>query len=107
MARQTFIIKHWYGAETYSEAIRKQDLHDVDGNPVSEHDFNRVGVKRKETALRYLAGWRKQAFRNGWTRTFATLCRDDARYEIIATPDGYHEEGVVASGWMKDLDKAA
>jgi hypothetical protein len=107
MAEQTFIIKHWYGAETYSEAIKKQSLTDGSGNKVSEHDFNRVGVKRKETALKYLAGWRQQAIQKGWIRTFATLCRDDARYEIIATPDGYHETEVVASGWMKDLDEAA
>ncbi len=107
MAQQTFIIKHWYGAETYSEAIRKQSLTDGNGNKVSEHNFDRVGVKRKETALKYLAGWRQQAKVSPWAFLHGTLVRDDARYEIIATPDGYHETEVVASGWMKDLDNAA
>ena len=105
--KQTFIIKHWYGAETYSEAIRKQGLTDGNGNKVSGRDFDRVGVKRKETALRYLASWRMQARQRGCESLYATLCRDDARYEIIATPDGYTETEVVASGWMKDLDNAA
>ena len=71
-----------------------------------DHDFNRVSVKLVKTALRYLAGWRRQAIECGLQSLYATLCRDDARYQIIATPDGYHTTEVVAEGWMKDLDKA-
>jgi hypothetical protein len=66
-----------------------------------------VACKQLKTALKYLANWRKQAKERGWTTLFATLTRDDARYAIEATPDGYHSTGIVASGWMKDLDEAA
>ena len=86
MAKQTFIIQHWYGAGTYIEAARKS----VNAyNPQEyDHDFNRVSVKHVKTALRYLAGWRKQAIERGMQGLYRTLCRDDARYQIIATPDG-------------------
>lgn len=106
MAQQTFIIQHWYGAPTYIEAARREIN---EGHNPKEYgtDFNRVSVKLVKTALRYLKGWRKQAKERGWTTLFATLTRDDAHYEIIATPDGYHCEDVVASGMMKDLDEAA
>ena len=107
MARQTYIIQHWYGAETYREALCLEGKRDENGNRIAERDFNRVSVKLVKTALRYLAGWRKQAKEHRWTTLFATLTRDDARYQIIATPDGYNETEVVAEGWMKDLDKAA
>lgn len=102
--RQTYIIRHWYGADTYREASYATDGR---GTVVREHDFDRVGVKTVKAALRYLKGWRRQAIARGLTRTFATLTRDDARYEIIATPDGYNGSEVVASGWMKDLEEAA
>lgn len=101
--QQTFIIKHWYGAPTYRDAIRS-DKYDKDGRKVCDHDFDRVGVKRVDTALKYLKSWRRQAKEKGYVTLFATLLRNDARYEIVATPDGYHETEVVASGMMKDLD---
>lgn len=107
MAQQTYVILHWYGAESYQEAIRKSGERDENGKKVAEHDFNRVSVKRVSTALQYLASWRKQAKEKGWTTLFATLTRDDARYAIEATPDGYHSTGIVAQGWMKDLEDAA
>lgn len=105
--QQTFVILHWYGAETYSDAIRLSGKLDENGKKIAEHDFNRVSVKQLKTALRYLKGWRKQAKEQGWTTLFATLTRDDARYAIEATPDGYNSTGIVAQGWMKDLDEAA
>lgn len=102
MAKQTFIIQHWYGAPTYIEAVRREA--NEGHNPQEHgHDFNRVGVKRVETALKYLKGWRDQARECGWNFLYGTLLRDDAHYEIIATPDGYHCGNVVASGMMKDL----
>ena len=103
MAQQTFIIQQWYGAPTYIEAARREVY---EGHNIQEHntDFERVSVKKVSTALRYLKGWRKQAKEKGYTTLYTTLTRDDAHYEIIATPDGYHTENVVASGMMKDLD---
>lgn len=100
--KQTFIIQHWYGAPTYIEAARK-NLNEGYAPEKYGTDFNRVGCKRKETALAYLANWKRQAIESGWEKLYRTLCRDDARYEIIATPDGYHLGDVVASGMMKDL----
>lgn len=104
--QQTFIIMHWYGAETYREAIRTRGDLDEQGYEITNHDFNRVACKRVETALKYLANWRKQAKERGYKTLCATLTRDDARYAIEATPDGYNSTGIVAQGWMKDLDKA-
>lgn len=101
MAKQTYIVQHWYGAETYTEASCKST---PDNEDVCGHDFNRVSCKRVSTALRYLAGWRRQAIERNLQWLYRTLCRDDAHYEIVATPDGYHETEVVASGMMKDLD---
>ena len=102
MAKQTFIIQHWYGAPTYIEAARREAN---EGHNPQEyaHDFNRVGVKKVETALRYLKGWRDQAVEKGMQFLFGTLTRPDAHYEIIATPDGYNLGDVVAFGMMKDL----
>lgn len=104
--KQTFIIQHWYGAETYIEAARRE-VNEGHNPKEHDHDFNRVGCKRLQTALKYLANWRKQAKERGWETLFGTLTRDDAHYEIIETPDGYHHGAVVASGMMKDLDEAA
>lgn len=102
--KQTFIIQHWYGAETYLGAARREA--NEGHNPKEyDHDFNRVGCKRLQTALKYLKNWRKQAKERGWEYLYAVLIRDDARYEIRATPDGYHEEGVAAKGWMKEFDE--
>ena len=102
MAKQTFIIQHWYGAPSYIEAARRNVN---EGYHPEEYgtDFNRVGCKRVETALGYLRGWRDQANERGLQLLYRTLTRPDAHYEIIATPDGYHEGDVVASGMMKDL----
>lgn len=100
--KQTFIIRHWYGAQKYIEAARRNVN---EGYNPEEYgtDFNRVGVKKVETALRYLKSWKRQAIEWGMESLFRTLTRPDARYEIIATPDGYNLGEVVASGMMKDL----
>lgn len=98
MAKQTFIVEHWYGAPTYREAVRNSNGETVD------YDFNRVGCRRASTALKYLAGWRKQAIENNLKWLFRTLTREDAHYAIVATPDGYTPTQVVAEGMMKDLD---
>lgn len=96
--KQTFIVKHWYGAPTSREASRLSNGETID------YDFNRVACKRVSTALRYLAGWRKQAIEKNLKWLFRTLTRDDAHYAIVATPDGYTETETVAEGMMKDLD---
>ena len=106
MAKQTYIIQHWYGAPTYIEAARRNVNEGYNPEKYGT-DFNRVSVKKVETALRYLAGWRRQAKEQGFEVLYQTLIRDDAHYQIIATPDGYHCENVVAEGMMKDLDQAA
>ena len=98
--KQTFIIQHWYGAPTYIEAARRE-INEGHNPEKYGYDFNRVGCKRLETALQYLRGWREQA--RSYSYLYGTLLRDDARYEIIETPDGYHLGKVVASGMMKDL----
>lgn len=98
MGKQTFIVEHWYGAPTYLDASRLSNGETVD------HDFNRVACKRASTALKYLAGWRKQAIEKNLQWLFRTLTRDDAHYAIIATPDGSTPTEVVAEGMMKDLD---
>lgn len=67
------------------------------------HDFWRVGCKRKETALKYLAAWKRQAIENGLQSLYECLLIDGATYDIIATPDGVHETETVLSGYMKDL----
>jgi len=102
MVKQTFVIQHWYGAPTYIEAARRNMN---EGYNPQEYgtDFNRVGVKKVETALRYLKSWKQQAVERGMEFLYRTLTRPDAHYEIIATPDGYHLGDVVASGMMKDL----
>lgn len=91
MAKQTYVVKHWYGADNYLDA--------------EKNDFNRVSCKRVSTALRYLAGWRRQAKELGLEKLYDTLCRDDAHYEIVATPNGWDGTEVVAKGMMKDLEK--
>lgn len=100
--KQTFIVKTWYGAETYIQAAKKEVNNGYSPENCG-HDFSRLTVKKKETALEYLKGWKKQAIEKGWQFLYRTYCREDARYEIVSTPDGYNEEEIVASGWMRDL----
>ena len=100
--KQTFIIHHWYGAPTYIEAARR-DANEGYNPEEYGHDFNRVGVKKVETALHYLKSWKQQAVERGMEFLYRTLTHSDAHYEIIATPDGYNPGDVVASGMMKDL----
>lgn len=66
-------------------------------------DFWRVGCKRKETALKYLKGWKKQALDNGLDSFYKCFFVTGATYQIIETPDGYNEGETVLSGQMKDL----
>lgn len=104
MGKQTYVVLLWYGAATYIEAARRE-LNEGHDPSQHGHDFHRVGCKQLSTALRYLKGWRKQAKDEyGDSCIVATLTRDDAHYQIEATPDGYHSTGVVASGMMKDFD---
>lgn len=92
MEKQTFIVHHWTsGYANHTEAIRNKE----------NWDFNRVGCKRVETAVKYLKNWVKEAPR--WGNLYKTLIAEDARYEIIATPNGYDGNEVVACGWIKDL----
>lgn len=97
--QQTYIILQWFGAPTYREASRNDDNKTIVAN------FDRVTCKRATTARGYLAKWRKEALEQGLQWLFKTYCRDDAHYQIVATPDGYHETEVVLAGVMKDLDK--
>lgn len=97
--QQTYIIKVWNGADTYFEAGRKRS----NGDRTCDADFHRVGCKRVETCKKYIKNWREQVIEKGWQSLFRSLAAEDGRYEIIATPDGYHEEGVVASGMIIDL----
>ena len=87
--KQTFIIK-----------LNKKNK-TVNGQNV--YDFFRVSCKKKETALKYLKGWKQQAIEKGFESLYKCFFCEGAYYEIIETPDGYHETDVVLSGFMKDL----
>lgn len=100
MSKQTYIVLHWYGADTYTEALKKYDYNNRDK---AGYDFNRVSCKKVETALKYLANWKKEALERELFYLYPTLLREDAHYEIRATPDGYNETETVARGMMKDL----
>lgn len=67
------------------------------------YDFWRVGCKKKETALKYLKGWKQQAIEKGYEKLFKCFFVEGAQYEIVATPDGYNEAETVLSGYMNDL----
>lgn len=94
--KQTFIILHWCGGfATYSDAIKNG----------AKHDFDRVGCKRLSTAIKYLTNWIKEARDGGWGFLYPTFvdAEENARFAIVATPDGYTETEIVAEGWIKDL----
>lgn len=75
--KPTLIVSTWYGAETYLQAARMEA--DNGHNPEKYgHDFNRLPVKKKETALEYLKGWKKQAIEKGLQSLYRTYCREDA-----------------------------
>lgn len=103
MKKQTYIVQHWYGADTYDEAGRKA-LDSNHNDLIACADFNRMSCKKVSTVLRYLANWRRQAKEYDLELLYPTLVRDDAHYAIVATPDGYHATKVVATGMMKDLE---
>lgn len=67
------------------------------------YDFWRVGCKRKETALKYLKGWKMQAIEKSLENLYKCFFVEGATFAIIATPDGVHETETVLSGYMKDL----
>ena len=92
MAQQTFIIKVFKDAETYSDALKTG----------KDYDFYRVACKKIETCRKYLKNWRKQAIEKGWQSLYRILTSDDGRYEIEATPNGYSGE-VVERGFIRDL----
>lgn len=80
--KQTFIIKTFGGGK---------------------YDFHRVACKKLETCIKYLKSWKQQAKQKGYEFLYPDLLADDAHYKIISTPDGYHENEIVASGLMCDL----
>lgn len=85
--------------QTYIIVLNKDKI----GDPSHVYDFFRVGCKRKETALRYLKNWKKQAIERGWKFLYPCFFCEGAKYEIIETPNGYDCETVVYSGYMSDL----
>lgn len=87
--KQTFII----------ELNKRNKI--VNGQNV--YDFFRVSCKKKETALKYLKGWKQQAIEKGFESLYKCFFCEDAYYEIIETPDGINEGDTVFSGFMKDL----
>lgn len=89
MKRQTYIVKVWCNAPTW-----------IDANP-EDRDFYRVGCKKVETAIRYLKGWVKQS--EGYKSLYRYFFGKDARYEIIATPNGYDGDEIAASGLICQL----
>lgn len=95
--KHTFIISTWYGADSYIQAA-KMEINNGHNPEKYGHDFSRLPVKKKETALEYLRGWKKQAIEKGLQFLYSTYCREDAQYEIAST-----DKLVVARGWMKDL----
>ena len=66
-------------------------------------DFHRVSCKRVETCLKYIKNWKIQAKEKGWDYLFKDLLSDDARYKIVATPDGYNQTEIVATGLVSEL----
>lgn len=92
MAQQTFIIKVFTDAETYSDALKTG----------KDYDFYRVGCKRIETCRKYIKNWRKQAIDRGFQRLYKSLTADNGRYEIEATPNGYSGD-VVERGFIADI----
>lgn len=80
MSRQTFIIH-----------INRRE---------ADHDFYRVSCKKIETAMRYLKNWYEFGQENYCFRHFY---RDGATYQIVETPNGYHEGAVVKEGLMNEF----
>lgn len=93
MGKQTFIVKTWSGADTYSEALEKD----------KPYDFYRLDCKMAATALEDLKKWKKKTEPIKWSSVHKDLWGDGAKYEIIATPDGCTETEVVYSGYTADL----
>ncbi len=104
-----YIVKFWYGAPTYVEAVLREYN---EGHDLLQHnyDLRRMGCKQLSDLIEYLKGWRKKTRLKthkkefGKCSLFITMSRDDAHYQIEATRDGYNSTGVVASGMMKDFD---
>lgn len=68
-----------------------------------DSDFFRVGCKRVKTALNYLRNWYNEGKK--WGNLYNCFYRDGARFEVVATPNGYDGSEVVASGLIVDLFK--
>ena len=96
MKKQTYILQVWSGAPTYIEAAR---MH----NGTMNYMFFRMTCKLYQTVLKQL----RSAVIDDRNRGlyFEYFHADDARYEIIATPNGYDGEEIVSSGLISELIK--
>ena len=101
MSKQTFVLEVWCGASTPIEAERAR----YNGNKDCKYDFFRYDCKRIKTIEQYLIGYVEQARERGMQWLYPYFFREDGMYQIISTPDGYNSEGIVASGYIKDLVK--
>ena len=99
MAKQTFILECWCGAPTSIEAQRGQINRDKNCN----YDFYRYACKQAKTIERYLVGYVEDAREKGLQWLYPFFFREDGMYQIVITPDGYNREGIIKSGYIKDL----
>lgn len=86
-------------AQTFIIQVNKEKRSELNGL----YDLWRVSCKKKETALRYLKNWKKEADEKGMHYLYRCFFCEGATYEIVATPDGYNETEVVLSGLMSNL----
>ena len=99
MAKQTFVLEVWCGASSPIEAERNR----INGNKDCHYDFYRYCCKKAETIELYLVGYVEQASEKGLQWLYPFFFREDGMYQIVSTPDGYNSEGIVKSGYIKDL----
>ena len=91
MKEQRFVLSVWCGAENYKNAEGRN------------RDFFRFSCHKAETVKKYLRGYVSQAKERGLEFLFPFFFAEDGRYKIESTPDGCNCEGVVSSGFIKDL----
>lgn len=95
--KQTYILRVWSGAPSYTEAARQH-------NDPMNYMFFRMTCKSHVTVLKKLKSAVMDEKRRGlYTEYFHA---DDARYEIISTPNGYDEERVVSTGLIEEIIKS-
>ena len=96
MKKQTYILQVWSGAPTYIEAARQH-------NGSMNYMFFRMACKLHTTVLKKLRNAVIEDKERGLYCEY--FHADDARYEIISTPNGYDKERVVSSGLIADIIK--